>query len=119
LSLAIRDNRLVVDGRSIELEWPVLDAVEGKDRIFVLFDPDRCQCMPGERGPVLRPGPVFPKLIAIRKDGTLLWKAAYPQPENYYYNFSSTQPLAVNSFSSWRCEIDPDTGAMLFKLFFK
>ena len=119
LPIAIQENRLVIDGRSVELEWPILDAIESSDRIFVLFDPDRCHFMQGEKGLVLRPGPVIPNLIAIQRDGTLLWEAGFPQPEDYYYRIASSTPLAVYSFSCWRCEIDPGTGAILTKVFCK
>jgi hypothetical protein len=119
MPITIQGNRLVIDGRSIELQWPILDAIEGKDRIFVLFDPSKVHFVQGEKGLVRRPGRVIPNLIAIGKDGTLLWEGAYPQTEDYYYNFSPAGKLAVNSFSSWRCEIDPNTGAIVGKVFFK
>jgi hypothetical protein len=119
MAITMEGNRLVVDGRSIDLQWTILDAIEGKDRILVLFDPTKVHFIQGEKRLLRRPGPVIPNLIAIGRDGTLLWEAAYPQTEDHYYGFSSAGKLAANSFSPWRCEIDPDTGAIVSKVFFR
>ena len=61
-------------------------------------------------------------LFCYSPEGIVLWKAEHPTGDNaedYYYRISSHLPLVVNSFSSYRCEIDLSTGKIIRKDFFK
>ena len=42
-----------------------------------------------------------------------------PKASDYYYRLSSVAPLIANSVSSYRCEIDPNNGAIKSKEFLK
>jgi hypothetical protein len=47
--------------------------------------------------------------------------ADFPEPtrEDYYYLITSRKPLVVTSFSSYDCELDPGTGKIVSREFFK
>jgi hypothetical protein len=49
----------------------------------------------------------------------LLWEADLPSDADYFYRIASVRPLRVNCFSSFRCEIDPATGRIIRKDFYK
>lgn len=104
----ISGNTVEVNGRQIHLDFPVKDAFcEGK-RIFVLFDPD---AGPGS----------FSNLVCLDLSGRRRWEAELPEPgrQDVYYRISSRRPLVVNSFSSYKVELDPETGRILSKEFVK
>jgi hypothetical protein len=102
------ENRIEVDGQWVQLEHPIQDAFRDGDRTVVLFDPDSA------------PG-AFANLICLGRDGKRLWQADLPERgrADVYYRISSRRPLVVNSFSSYKCEIDRATGRIIGKEFMK
>lgn len=119
MSISFRGNTLVIDGHSFQLPWPVLDAIEQTDRVFVLFDPDSYLLDPDYKVRRRQGAPAIKNLIALTKAGTMLWEADLPEASDYYYRLSSTAPLVANSFSSYKCEIDSNNGMIIKKDFLK
>lgn len=109
--IAIRDAKLFLDGKLIDLEYPILDAHEYDDLIVVLFDPDAN----------IRKWGQFHNLIALSKNGERLWEAERPTTEtgDSYYAVTSWTPLVALSLRSYECEIDPKTGVIIKWLFYK
>jgi hypothetical protein len=102
---------LYINGRSFELEHPISEAFELYGKIIVLLNPDAYMEKFGQ----------FQNLIALKETGELLWKAELPTTNSgdCYYKIASQLPLLVYSFSSWECEIDPATGRINARTFFK
>jgi hypothetical protein len=99
--------------------WPVMDAFDDGHRIIALLNPDAYLTDPVYKAK--RRSGMLPNrnLLAYSYEGRLLWEAEFPSDVDYYYRISSRQPLLVNSFSSFRCEIDSATGKITRKEFFK
>jgi hypothetical protein len=122
MKLIYNGSKLEIDGTVVETPSPVREAFVAGRRIIVLMDH-----FADLKGPVLdikavRNAPKGTNLFCYSSDGILLWKAELPaenDAEDYYYRVSSRSPLVVNSFSSYRCEIDPVTGKIVRKTFFK
>jgi hypothetical protein len=104
-------NTVEIDGKSIALDYPVKEAFVVGGLVVVLFDPDANLGKQGQ----------FRNLVALRQTGELAWIAEFPtsKASDVYYRVSSRQPLKVASFSSYECEIAPQTGRILSKTFFK
>lgn len=119
MTTSFQGNTLTIDGQSIQLAWPVLDAIEEGDRVYVLFDPDSYLLDQNYKKMRRKGAPAIRNLVALMKNGTKLWEAELPESSDYYYRISSSRPLIVNSFSSYRCEISPDNGAVVRKEFLK
>lgn len=100
-----------IGGKSFEVEHPVADAFELEGRIIVLFDPDAYNETFGQ----------FPNLIAMKPTGERLWTAALPTTSSgdRYYKVASKTPLVAYSINSFECEIDPATGQIKSRSFFK
>ena len=109
--IAYTKNRLEIDGETWTLEFSVLDAFEFCDGIIVLFHPDEGIKMSGQ----------FANLVCLAKTGEKKWVAELPtvKSADAYYRISSREPLVVNSFCSYRCEIDLSTGKIIQKRFTK
>jgi hypothetical protein len=119
MSVTFQTSTLVINGKSIQMPWAVLEAVEHEDKIFVLLDPDS-YLLDSEYKKMRRQGaPVVKNLLAFNKSGVKLWEADMPEPSDYYYLIGSASPLFVNSFSSYRCEIEPTSGKIINKEFLK
>ena len=101
---------LVIDGLSISMPWVVLDAVEEGGKIFILLDPNSYLLNSDYKKQRRKGLPAIKNLLAVDKTGLKLWEAELPTTSDYYYKFNSISPLIVNSFSSFRCEIDTENG---------
>jgi hypothetical protein len=110
MSLTFIGRTILIDDQSVEMPWPVLDAIEQGDKVFVLFDPDSYLLDPNYKASRRQGVPAIKNLIAITKTGAKLWEAEMPEASDYYYRISSSVPLLANSFSSYQCEIDPKNG---------
>jgi hypothetical protein len=115
MSIAFSGSNLDINGHSVELPWPVRQAMEHQDKIFVLLDPDAYLTSPAysKEEPALR------NLWAFDMAGSKIWEAEFPETSDYYYRLTSADPLMVNSFSSHICTIDSGTGAVLQAQFVK
>ena len=102
---------ILIDGKLLELEYPVEDAFEWKGNIIVLFNPDAYTESFGQ----------FSNLVAIRPMGERLWTAELPTTTNgdRYYKVVSRDPLIACSIYSEECEIDSATGRIKARRFFK
>jgi len=100
-----------INGRTIEVEYPVLDAFELADKILVLFEPDARRGEPGQ----------FRNLVALTRDSECIWKAELPttMSSDTYYRLSSTSPIVADSLTSFACTIDNSNGRILSKTFYK
>jgi len=120
MSLSYQGRRLCIDEKvEIRVQWPILQAMDGGGAIYVLLDPDAYLADPGYLKSRRLGVPAIKNLVAFSRDGEMLWEAAFPEDADYYYSIDSVDPLTARSFSSFRCEIDPDSGAILNKEFLK
>jgi hypothetical protein len=93
--------------------------MEHDGRVFVLLDPNSYLTDPNCMLHHPRGTAAIRNLVALGAEGDILWEAELPQLADYYYSLLSVAPLTVNSFSSYRCEIDPGSGKIVRKVFFK
>lgn len=109
--IAYEGNTLTIDGNPYELEHRVIDAVECKDIVVVLFDPDAYKAKYGQ----------FPNLVAVSRAGKRLWTAELPTTTSgdRYYRLVNGEGLRAASVYSFICEIEPKTGRILRKQFIK
>ena len=112
-------NELVLDGGSILTEFPIQDAVDLGQRIVVLLDPDSYLGDPAYGKDRRRGNNPVRNLRAYARSGELLWEADFPEQADYYYRLVSSVPLVALSFSSYECQIDPQTGWIISKKFLK
>ena len=119
MSISFQGSTLLIDGKPIQQPWTVLDAIEHADKIFVLFDPDSYLLNSSYKILRRQGAPVIRNLIAIDKNGRKLWDGELPDTSDYYYRICSAMPLVVNSFSSFRCEIDTYSGKIKSREFVK
>lgn len=121
MNVTYDDKKLNIDGKVVETPWPIREAFTIEGNVIVLMDQ-----FADLKGPVLdirevRKIPKGRNLFCYSLNGSVLWQAEFPtrSMEDYYYSISSRSPLVVNSFSSYRCEIDPQNGKIIRKEFFK
>ena len=119
MSISFEKSELRIGERVIVTPWPVMEAFDDGERVIVLLNPDAYLTDPAYKIQRRSGMPANRNLLAYSYDGDLLWEAHFPSDVDYYYRISSRQPLRVNSFSSFRCEIDPTTGKIIKKDFFK
>lgn len=119
LSISFSNKTLIVDGNHFQLRWRVLSAVEEGDKVLVLFDPDSYLLDQEYKDMRRRGAPAIRNLIAVSKTGDQLWEAEMPEAADYYYHIVSHNPLIVHSFSSYKCEIDLASGAIIRNEFLK
>jgi hypothetical protein len=112
-------SQLVIDGRSLKTRFPVLEAADLGQRVIVLLDPDSYLGDPTYARDRRRGDNPVRNLQAYSRTGVLLWEADFPEQADYYYRLVSSAPLVALSFSSYECEIDPQTGRITSKSFVK
>lgn len=100
-----------VNGKSLTVEYPVIDAFEVEERIILLFDPDAYTEKFGQ----------FRNLVALSATGERLWTAEMPTTTSgdRYYKVASRIPLVAYSIYSFECEIDITTGRIKARQFYK
>lgn len=119
MSITFQGKEVAVDGKRFEMPWSVLDAFELDEQVIVLFDPDAYLLDPNYKAQRRQGREANRNLCAFSRNGEKVWEAEFPDEADYYYAISSRSPLRVNSFSSFQCEIDPRTGKIKSKTFFK
>jgi hypothetical protein len=119
MTVSFSGKNLTLNGRTIAMAWPVLAAVEDGAKTFVLLDPDAYLADPQYKALHARGVPALRNLIALGEDGKILWEGDLPQAADYFYKITAVAPLTVSSFSSYSCEIDPDSGKITRRVFFK
>lgn len=109
--ITFSDNTLELNGDKFTLQYPIKEAFEVDDKIIVLFDPDSNFGKQGQ----------FHNLIALSNNGTQIWAADLPTDKrsDVYYRIVSKTPLKADSFCSYECVIDPQSGKIVSKIFFK
>jgi hypothetical protein len=112
-------NQLLLDGGSILTEFPIQDAVDLDQRVVVLLDPDSYLSDTAYSTDRRRGNNPVRNLLAYSRSGELLWEADFPEQADYYYRLVSSVPLVALSFSSYECEIDPQTGRIISRKFLK
>jgi hypothetical protein len=107
--IRIENNTIAFDGREMSLEYPIHDARVVGDRLLVLFRPES-----------KRSGQ-FRNLVAFDLHGQKLWTAELPTSSgaDAYYEIVSENPIVADSYCSYRCTIDRDTGRITSKEFHK
>lgn len=105
------EKTLIFDGEYLELKHLILEAYTTGEIAVVLFDPDTYEEKWGQ----------FPNLVAVKKNGDLLWTAELPTNTSgdRYYRIASQIPLVVYSIFSEECEIDLAAGKIKTRKFFK
>ena len=119
MSIEVNGNALTIDGIKVQFDWPVLAVAEGHGKVFAILDPDAYLADANYKASVRSGGQAIRNLIGLSRDGKRLWEAEFPEARDYYYRFNSSTPLRVNSFSSYQCEIDPENGKIVSKMFLK
>ena len=119
MPVSFSGKNLTVNGRTIELAWPILAAVEHGAKTFVLLDPDAYLTDPQYKALRARGAPAIRNLLALGDDCAILWEGELPQAADYFYKITSVDPLIAYSFSSYCCEIDADSGKITRKAFVK
>ena len=102
---------LIIEGKRHLLDYLISDLCEFKNHIVVLFDPDEGLNISGQ----------FNNLASFSYDGNKRWVADSPTSSGVhaYYKIASKNPLIGYSMASYRCQIDPCTGAILESEFYK
>lgn len=120
IKVAYEGKNLTIDQQVCSMPYEVREAFALKDKIIVLIDPNSYLTDPDYSKERRRGDNPFRNLIALSLDGkAVLWEAEFPDKVDYFYKIISKEPLVVNSFSSYRCEIDINTGKIIKKLFYK
>jgi len=119
MSLSFSGRSITIDGSTTALPWPVLQVAESASAVYVLLDPDSYIADPSYKVSRRAGAPAVRNLLAFSKSGQRLWEAELPEQADYYYKVISVEPLIAYSFSSHRCEIDPNSGAIVRKEFLK
>ncbi len=122
MNISYTGSKLMIGDQVVETPWHIREAFEINGKIIALLDQHAYL-----KGPIrdireMRESPKGRNLFCYSDKGSLLWKAEFPDGDNsedYYYKISSRIPLQANTFSSFRCEIDPDTGRIKSKIFLK
>lgn len=110
---------VTVDGTSYTMPYEIREAFGLDEIAIVLLDPNAYLNDPTygkERRRGVNP---LHNLFGIDNSGRVLWEAEFAEAVDYYYRVASRSPLVALSFSSFRCEIDPFTGKIVKKQFFK
>ena len=115
----VQSGTLFIDGQSVPLEWPVLQALEHSGKVFALLDPDAYTGDPNQREARRAGAPAIRNLLAFDRHGNQLWRADMPDSVDYYYRIASVVPLVAYSFSCYRCEIDSENGRIKVSEFVK
>ena len=102
---------VVIGGRPIEMEYPVVEAFQLGDKVVVMLDPDAYNQKFGQ----------FRNLLAFTPEGEALWVAELPtsMSSDTYTRISSKNPLVADSFTSYACEINQSSGEIIKKSFYK
>jgi len=105
------DRKLIINGNEVSVDYPVKEAFNFKDKILVFFDPDTYKSKFGQ----------FHNLICVDFYGNKIWEVELPTHESSdrYYKISRKSPLILYSITSFECEIDPNTGKIIKKVFYK
>jgi hypothetical protein len=106
-------------GDAFPTDYSAREVFDLDDRVIVLLDPDEYLADPDYPKERRRGKDPLRNLRAYSKSGNLLWEAEFPEPADYYYKIVSRTPLVALSFSSYRCQIDPETGCILEAQFVK
>jgi hypothetical protein len=119
--LTFSGKSLEVDGRTLETRWAVQQAYAIGNKIIVLLDVfSTVDGLPRDIHE-MRKSPRERNLQCFCENGQLLWEAEFPEDDgaDYYYSVTPSTPLIASSFSSYRCEIDLNTGKVLRREFYK
>lgn len=110
--ISFSGSTLTVENRSWQVEYPIHQAFTLKDKVFVLYDPD-CK-LDDKFGQ-------FPNLIAFDFEGRKLWTAELPTSESQdcYYQIKQENGLTADSWKSFSCVIDQESGKIKRKTFYK
>lgn len=102
---------LCINGRELTLEYPIKESFDVNGIVIVLLDPDSNLGSHGQ----------FRNVIGFDANGNQVWIAELPteKTSDVYYQVSSRTPLKLSSFCSYECEVDPKTGKILSKSFYK
>ncbi|MGH7884803.1 MAG: hypothetical protein ACRENO_03800 [Thermodesulfobacteriota bacterium] len=112
IQLNYKKNILYINNKDVVCPQKIIKVFELKDLIIVFLDPD------AETNKKMK----YKNLMAYNINGELVWKAELPESNminDAYWKVYSSYPLRANSFSSYECEIDINTGKILKATFYK
>jgi hypothetical protein len=119
MSEQVDERRLTIGSRSVTFDWRILHVVQDNGRSYVLLDPDDYLSDRSYKESRRAGAKAIKNLLAFDAAGQQLWEAELPTQNDYYYQIRSTKPLIASSFSSFDCEIEPSSGVIVRKTFFK
>jgi hypothetical protein len=117
--LEVKGSTLIVSGNAVEVGGPILEARQVAGIVLVLIDPDSYLADQDYRRKRRSGLAAVHNLRAFSAKGDQLWAAEMPEDADYYHKIVSIDPIEVDSFSGFRCQIDPRTGAILTKRFMR
>lgn len=118
-ALEIHGERVVIDGTTIDVGSRILDAQTSGNIVLILIDPDSYLEDPEYRRKRRAGLSAYRNLRAFSLNGEKLWEAEMPEHADYYHKIVNTDPIEVDSFSSFRCRINSLNGTIASKRFMK
>ena len=112
-------NVLCIEGRQVPMPYAIREAFALGDMVIVLLDPNSYLEDPSYSKDRRRGKESLSNLLAVSREGNLLWESELPEPVDYFYRILSVAPLIALSFSSFQCELDPETGKIRSRTFLK
>jgi hypothetical protein len=111
-NVSFSGNTLIVGERSWKVDYSIHQAIALKNKVIVLYDPD-CE-LDKKFGQ-------FPNLVAFNFEGKKLWTAELPttQSQESYYQVNWQNGLKAETWTSYSCRIDEETGRIISKVFYK
>lgn len=111
ISVEIDGRILTVEGQAVAMPHKVQEAFALGDKVIVLLDPDADLGKSGQ----------YRNLMALDSAGAVVWLAELPtdRDSDVFTRIASREPLIADTFSSYECDIDLQTGQLLAKRFFK
>ena len=101
-----RDQTLHLDQSVLELDYPIQDIRVFENIVVVLFRPDS-----------FKGSGQFRNLVAYDLSGSRRWTAELPTNlgMDAYYQIVQNDGLVVDSYCSYRCEVELSTGRIIEK----
>lgn len=118
-TVTFQGRTVTIDGNPYHMPYEIREAFALGEIVIVLLDPNAYLKDPTYDKERRRGNNPQHNLLGLDGNGKVLWEAEFAEPVDYYYRVASRSPLVVLSFSSFRCEIDPHTGKIVQKEFFK
>ncbi|MBY0273391.1 MAG: hypothetical protein K2X02_08335 [Alphaproteobacteria bacterium] len=113
-NLSFEEKKLETTTFSKELDYPIQDVIylANNQTYIILFD----------RGSNIKKWGQFPNIICLNSKGDKIWTVELPTTstgDSYYQMGFEDGKLIGDSWRSYSCEIDVNTGKIINKVYFK